>query len=76
MNQKQPYHQAGILFKEGEKKADVVLQASHNMMVASAKAVILGHEINPDVFPLMDTRTLWPAYSLTSGWISSTCLTR
>ncbi len=48
MNQKQPYHQAGILFKEGEKKADVVLQASHNMMVASAKAVILGHEINPD----------------------------
>ncbi len=48
MNQKQPYHQAGILFQKGENKADVVLQASHNMMVASAKTVILGHEINPD----------------------------
>jgi 6-phospho-beta-glucosidase len=48
MNQKVPYHQAGILFREGENRADVVLQASHHMMVASAKAVILGHEINPD----------------------------
>lgn len=48
MNQKEPYHQAGILFKDGENKAEVILQASHNMMVASAKAVILAHEINPE----------------------------
>lgn len=46
MNKKEPYHQAGILFKEGENPADVKLLASHNMMVASAKAVVLGHEIN------------------------------
>ncbi len=48
MNQKQPWHQAGILFEEGENRADVVLQASHHMMVASAKAVLLGHKINPE----------------------------
>lgn len=48
MNQKEPYHQAGILFSEGEDRTETILQASHNMMVASAKAVILGHKINPD----------------------------
>ena len=49
MNQKVPYHQAGILYKEGENPADVKLLASHNMMVASAKAVILAHQINPEM---------------------------
>lgn len=48
MNQKVPYHQAGILFKEGENHADIKILASHNMMLASAKAVILGHKINPN----------------------------
>jgi len=48
MNQKEPYHQSGILFREGEVKADTVLQTSHNMMVASAKSVISGHKINPE----------------------------
>ena len=48
MNKKNPYHQAGILFQEGEDKASTVLQASHHMFVASAKAVILGHQINPN----------------------------
>lgn len=48
MNQKEPYHQAGILFAEGEDRTETILQASHNMMVASAKAVILGHKINPN----------------------------
>lgn len=48
MNKREPYHQAGILFKEGENPADIKILASHNMMVASAKAVVLGHEINPD----------------------------
>ena len=48
MNQKEPYHQAGILFTEGENHTDTILKASHNMLVASAKAVILGHKINPD----------------------------
>lgn len=48
MNKDEPYHQAGIIFKEDENRADVVLQASHNMMVASAKATILSKKINPD----------------------------
>lgn len=48
MNQRQPYHQAGILYQAGENPVDVKLQASHNMMLASAKAVILAHRINPE----------------------------
>jgi len=48
MNKEEPYHQAGILYQEGENPAEVKIQVSHHMMVASAKAVILGHEINPD----------------------------
>ncbi|KAF0426449.1 6-phospho-beta-glucosidase [Pediococcus acidilactici] len=48
MNQKEPYHQAGILFEKGENRSKTILQVSHNMMIASAKAVILGHKINPD----------------------------
>lgn len=48
MNKDLPYHQAGLLFEEDENRADVVLQASHNMLVANAQAVILGHQINSD----------------------------
>lgn len=47
MNQRQPYHQAGILYTAEEHPAAVKMQVSHHMMVASAKAVILGHSINP-----------------------------
>ncbi|UUX35202.1 6-phospho-beta-glucosidase [Fundicoccus culcitae] len=48
MNKAKPYHQAGIIFKDNENKADVVLKASHNMLVANATVVKLGHRINPD----------------------------
>ncbi|MGN0294000.1 MAG: 6-phospho-beta-glucosidase [Lachnospiraceae bacterium] len=48
MNQKVPYHQAGVLYKEGEDPNQVKVLVSHNMFLASAKAVIAGHEINPD----------------------------
>lgn len=48
MNQKQPYHQAGIVYDEGENHNEVKVIASHNMMVASAKAVKLGHEMSLD----------------------------
>ncbi len=48
MNQKVPYHQAGLLFEEGEDPNTVKVLASHNMFVASAKAVILAHEIDPE----------------------------
>ena len=47
MNQKQPYHQAGIVWKEGEDHNQVKVEASHYMMVASARAVIMGHQIDP-----------------------------
>jgi 6-phospho-beta-glucosidase len=44
----QPFIPAGIKIKEGERKEQVVYQAAHHQLVASAKAVKLGHEINPD----------------------------
>ncbi|MDU4884971.1 6-phospho-beta-glucosidase [uncultured Clostridium sp.] len=48
MNQKEPYHQAGILYKEGENHNEIKVIASHNMFLASARAVVIGHKINPD----------------------------
>ena len=48
MNQEMPYHQAGIIYQPGENHGDVKLQVSHHLMIASAKAVILGHRINPE----------------------------
>lgn len=47
MNQAQPYHQAGIVWREGEDQAQVKLDASHNMLVAAARATIIGHQIDP-----------------------------
>ena len=48
MNQEMPYHQAGIIYQPGENHGDVKLQVSHHLMIASAKAVILGHRINSE----------------------------
>lgn len=39
---------SGILFKEGENREEIVYQASLYELIASAKVVSLGHEINPD----------------------------
>lgn len=39
---------AGICFKEEENPLQVKYQAAHNELVASALAVKIGHEINPD----------------------------
>ena len=49
MNQKEPYHQAGIQYQEGENPADVKILVSHNMMLASAKAVMLAHSIDKNI---------------------------
>ena len=57
MNIPRPYHQAGIVFEEGEDQGKTVVQASHHMFVASAKAVKMGHEINPD-FKIGSMKTL------------------
>ena len=40
---KRPWHQAGIIYEEGEEPYQTILQASHHMLVASAKAVSIGH---------------------------------
>lgn len=48
MNKKEPYNQAGLLFHEGENPDYIKVLASHHMFLASAKAVKLGHEINPN----------------------------
>ena len=39
---------SGVLYKEGEDKKAVMYQVAHHEFVASAKAVIEGHKINPD----------------------------
>ena len=43
-----PWHQAGIIYQEDENSVDVMFQAAHYQLVASALTVIEGHKINPD----------------------------
>ena len=43
-----PFIPAGIKIKEGENKEQIIYQAAHHQLIASAKAVTLGHSINPD----------------------------
>ena len=64
---KRPWHQAGIIYEEGEEPYQTILQASHHMLVASAKAVSIGHKINPDfkigcmlLYPLFYAATCAP----------------
>ncbi|RFZ79090.1 6-phospho-beta-glucosidase [Lacrimispora amygdalina] len=45
---RKPWKPGGIKFLEGENKLQTEYQAAHYMLVASAKAVKLGKEINPD----------------------------
>ncbi len=39
---------SGIVYEEGENKEEVMYQAAHYQLVASAKVVAEGHKINPD----------------------------
>lgn len=39
---------SGVTLKEGEDPREVLFQVAHNELVASARAVKLGHEIDPD----------------------------
>lgn len=48
MNQEVPYHQAGVLFAPGEDRVQVKVQVSHHMFLASARAVQIGHAIDPE----------------------------
>ena len=42
------YANSGIVCRPGENAEELMYQASHYELVASAKAVKAGHEINPD----------------------------
>lgn len=62
-----PFITAGIKIMDGENKEQVVYQAAHNQLIASAKAVKLGREINPEfkigcmvVYPLAYAETCNP----------------
>ena len=48
MNKAVPFNQAGLIFRDDEDVNEVKVRASHNMFLASARAVALGHQINPD----------------------------
>lgn len=56
-----PLIAAAIVVKEDENKLQDIYQASHNMLVASAKAGIMGHEINKD-FKIGCMLSLSPIY--------------
>jgi 6-phospho-beta-glucosidase len=43
-----PFTNSGLLFKAGENREEIMYQAAHYELVASAKVVALGHKINPD----------------------------
>ncbi|MGN1406331.1 MAG: family 1 glycosylhydrolase, partial [Erysipelotrichaceae bacterium] len=49
MNKEEPFFQAGLRFKEGEDPNAVKVIASHNMFLASAKAVKLAHKIDSNI---------------------------
>ena len=44
-----PFIPAGIKIKPEENKEEVIYQAAHHQLIASAKAVKLAHQINPDM---------------------------
>lgn len=39
---------SGVLLEEGENPREVMFQVAHNELIASAQAVAIGHEINPN----------------------------
>lgn len=43
-----PFTNSGVRFKEGDNRRQIVYQAIHHNLVASALAVKIGHEINPN----------------------------
>lgn len=43
-----PFTNSGLRYAEGENREQLMYQAAHYELVASAEAVKLGHEINPD----------------------------
>lgn len=71
-NQANGYHDlhvftnSAILFEEGEDKAEVIYQAALNELIASAKVIKRGHEINPD-FQIGCMMAYVPVYPLSAN---------
>lgn len=71
-NQADGYHElhaftnSAIIFEEGDNKAEVIYQASLNELIASAKVVKLGHEINPE-FEIGCMMAYVPVYPFSSN---------
>lgn len=66
-----PWHQAGLIFGENENQEAVKLQAMHHQLLASARIVRAGHEINPQfqigcmlIYPLRYAASCRPADQL------------
>ncbi|PKM58061.1 MAG: 6-phospho-beta-glucosidase [Firmicutes bacterium HGW-Firmicutes-3] len=57
-----PFLAAAILVEDSNNKLQDIYQASHNMFVASAKAVLCGHQINPN-FKIGCMLSLSPVYA-------------
>ncbi len=60
-----PFTNSGIRYKKGEDRERIMYQAAHYELVASAKAVTVGHEINPD-FKIGCMIAMCPIYPSTS----------
>jgi len=74
-----PFIPAGIMLQKDENQPQVCYQAAHHQFVASAKAVKLGHEINPDfkigmmmLYPLAYGETCNPLDNLAAMKIMDT----
>src|SRR5690625_5639081 len=57
---------SAIIFEEGDNKAEVIYQASINELIASAKVIKLGHEINPE-FKMGCMMAYVPVYPFSSN---------
>lgn len=57
---------SAIIFEEGDNKAEVIYQASLNELIASAKVIKLGHEINPE-FKMGCMMAYVPVYPFSSN---------
>ncbi|MDQ0223207.1 family 1 glycosylhydrolase [Streptococcus moroccensis] len=43
-----PYFPAGLIFEDSENPQEVIYQSGHHILLASAKAVQVAHEVNPE----------------------------
>lgn len=76
-----PWNPAGLKIRDGENRSRVIYQAAHHQFIASAKAVLLGHQIDPDLkigcmtlFGIVYPKSCDPADVLAADDLSRTML--